>query len=80
VSTIDDVRKALQDFLAPEVAALKAQIEGFARVEDARFAAAQTQYAAMMTNMELIKQQMKNNHDALMTKLDALMHERDKVA
>ena len=37
-----------------------------AKVMDARFEATQAQYATMMTNMEVIKQQMQNNQDMLM--------------
>ena len=83
MSAVEDFRKVLQDFLAPELATIREKIDGIEKVADARFQAAQTQYAAIMTNLELIKQQatgrhdilqqqIKNNHDAVMNKLDAL--------
>jgi hypothetical protein len=76
LSNIDDVRKLLQDFLAPELAAIKEKIEGEGKVSDARYQSAQSQYAALQTNMELIKQQMKLNHDALMAKLETMEREK----
>jgi hypothetical protein len=79
LSVIDDIRKVLQDFLAPELTAIKASLDGIAKVGEARFGAEQAQYAALQTNMELIKQQMKNNHDALMLKLDAITREHEKA-
>lgn len=83
MSVIDDIRKLLQDLIAPELTALKEQIEAAALISDARYQSAQSQYAALQTHMELISQkvdnvqlQMTNNHSAIMDKLNALVRER----
>jgi hypothetical protein len=73
MSTIDDVRKLLQDFIAPELAAIKEKIDGEGKVSDARYQAAQSQYAALQTNMELIKQHVK----IVDTKLDTILNRLD---
>ena len=75
MSTVDDVRKVLQDFLAPELASLKESQVAIHQIAEARWQAQQMQYSALQTNMELIKQMMKANHDELMLKLDALTRE-----
>lgn len=76
MSNVEDIRKVLQDFLAPEMATIKESLSAVHQIADARYQSAQSQYAALQTNMELIKQQMKNNHNAVMTKLDALEREK----
>jgi hypothetical protein len=76
MSNIDDIRKVLQDFLAPELASLKEKIEAIHKISDARFEAQQSQYAAVQTNMEVIKQLVKNSNDVISGKLDALMKEK----
>jgi len=38
MSTVDDVRKAIQDFLAPELRTISARLDGLERVMDAKFA------------------------------------------
>jgi phage-related minor tail protein len=50
----DDLRRIMESFV------------DYAKVMDARFEATQAQYAALMTNMEIIKQQMQNTQDILM--------------
>jgi hypothetical protein len=77
LSNIDDIRKVLQDFLAPELSATRESLEAIHKISDARYQSAQSQYAALQTHMELIKQQMQNNHDAVMAKLTML--EKEKV-
>ena len=77
MSNVDDFRKLLQDFLAPELAAIKKQIDDQDKVSDARYQSAQSQYAAMMTNMELIKQQNKLYFDALMAKIATLEEKKE---
>ena len=59
MSLIDDIRKLLQDFLAPELNAIKAGVEGVSKVADARWAAEQSQYATLTTHMELIRAEIK---------------------
>lgn len=76
MSTIEDVRKLFQDFLAPELAAIKANMEAISRVADARWGAQQSQYSTMMTHMELIRAEVKNNHTIVMNKLDELAKEK----
>jgi hypothetical protein len=76
MSTIEDVRKLFQDFLAPELAAIKANMEAISQVADARWAAQQSQYSTMMTHMELIRAEVKNNHTIVMNKLDELAKEK----
>jgi hypothetical protein len=79
MSTIEDVRKLFQDFLAPELAelaAIKASMEAISRVADARWGAQQSQYSTMMTHMELIRAEVKNNHTIVMNKLDELAKEK----
>jgi hypothetical protein len=49
----DDLRRIMESFV------------DYAKVMDARFEATQAQYAALMTNMEVIKQHMQNNHEIL---------------
>jgi len=49
----DDLRRIMESFV------------DYAKVMDARFEATQAQYATLMTNMEIIKQQMQNNHEIL---------------
>lgn len=60
MSAVDDVRKLFQDFLAPELEAIKVSVENAAKVADARWAAEQTQYSTLMTHMELIRAEIKN--------------------
>jgi hypothetical protein len=72
MSAVDDIRKVLQDILAPEMAALKERITAVDKIAAARWEAEQAQYATMMTNMELIKEQMRNNHIALLNKLEGI--------
>jgi hypothetical protein len=72
VSLIEDIRKLFQDFLAPELTAIKAGIEGVSKVADARWAAEQSQYATLTTHMELIRAEIKN----VSVKLDELMKEK----
>ena len=50
----DDLRRIMESFV------------DYAKVMDARFEATQAQYATLMTNMEIIKQQMQNTQDILM--------------
>jgi hypothetical protein len=69
MSAVDDFRKLLQDFIAPELTAIKEKIDGEGKVSDARYQSAQSQYAALQTNMELIKQQVK----LVDTKLDHIL-------
>ena len=76
MSAIDDVRKLFQDLLAPELAAIKTNIEAVSQVADARWAAQQSQYSTMMTHMELIRAEVKNNHNIVMNKLDELTKEK----
>jgi hypothetical protein len=51
--TPDELRRMMESLLT------------YATVMDARFEATQAQYAALMTNMEVIKQHMQNNHEIL---------------
>ena len=78
MSTIDEVRKLLQDFIAPELSSIKVRLEAMEKIANARWEAQQSQYATLQTNMELIKAQMKNNHDAVMNLLQT--RDREKVA
>jgi hypothetical protein len=86
LSTVDDLRKLLQDFLTPEVSAIKESLKNIDKVSDARFQAAQSQFATTQTHMELIVQMQTRTNDAVravdvkldtvLTRLDALVRER----
>lgn len=60
---------------------LAEELLNYAKLTDARFEAMQAQYAVMQTNMEIIKQQQKHNHDATMNLLNAMLYlmEKEKV-
>jgi hypothetical protein len=75
MSVVDDVRKLLQDFIAPELSAIKESIGAYGQIADARWQAEQAQYATLQTNMELIKQQMKNNQDVTRENLELMRQE-----
>ena len=76
MSAIEDIRKLLQDFLAPELGAIREKITNIEKLETARFEATQAMYATLNTHMELVKQTMALQHDAVMTKLNALTREK----
>jgi predicted glycoside hydrolase/deacetylase ChbG (UPF0249 family) len=76
MSAVDDIRKLFQDFLAPELTAIKISVENAAKIADARWAAEQTQYATLMTHMELIRAEIKNNNDYMTNKLNELTKEK----
>jgi len=47
------------------------------QLANARWQAEQAQYATLQTHLELIRQQMKVNHDAVMDKLNAILKEKE---
>lgn len=79
MSNVDDIRKALQDFLAPELAAIRENLTAQDKVAEARYQSAQSQYAAMQTHMELILKTVQLAFDAIKSldaKVDTLIHEK----
>ena len=76
MSVIDDIRKVLQDFIAPELSAIKEKLDGQDKVADARYQSAQSQYSAMQTNMELINRQIQDTRSSvrlIVAQLDAVL-------
>lgn len=79
MSVIDDLRKLLQDFVAPELASIRGGIEALGKISDARFAAEQMQYATLLTHLEIVKEQSKDTRDSireLSRKIDSLIEDR----
>jgi hypothetical protein len=70
MKTLDEICEQLQDFIAPDLAAIKEKIDGESKVSDARYQAAQSQYEALQTNLDLIKQHVK----IVDTKLDTILN------
>jgi FtsZ-binding cell division protein ZapB len=75
MSTTDDVRKALQDVLAPEMTSIKEILDGADRVAGARWEASQSQYNTLLTSLELTRAQMENNRQQAQNNHDALKRE-----
>jgi capsule polysaccharide export protein KpsE/RkpR len=63
MGNIEDLRKVIQDFVAPDLRALSARIDGLEKTINARFDAANTRFDAMAATMAA-------NHAAMMQALD----------
>jgi len=72
MSTIEDIRKAFQDVIAPELRGITAKVESLEKRLDERFDAAEKQTDL---KLEKITNQMALQHDVLVKTIDAFRAE-----
>jgi hypothetical protein len=53
MGTVDDLRKVLQDFLAPELRGITARLDALAQIMDARFDAVESRMDARFDSMSV---------------------------
>lgn len=76
MSVIEDVRKALQDFLAPELRAVNARLDAI----DSRFQAVNDRFDAIDARLSAMQQVVEARFDQILSRLDniRLFSELDK--
>jgi DNA anti-recombination protein RmuC len=60
MSTVDDLRKVLQDFLAPELRTITAQLDSMEKITSAKFEAIETKMDARFDSLSSQVQEIKN--------------------
>ena len=70
MSTIDEVRKLLQDFIAPELRAVTAKIEAMTEVMAARFETVDEQFNTMEERFKRLEAKIDANHREVMNALN----------
>jgi hypothetical protein len=72
MSTVEDVRKALQDFLAPELRTISSRLDSMEKVMSAKFDAIETKMDARFDALSSQIQEIKNlmEIDKRLTKLE----------
>ncbi len=66
MSTVEDVRKVLQDFLAPELRTITSRLDALDRVMTVKFEAVDVKFAAMDVKLDSLSRQI----EAVNEKLD----------
>jgi hypothetical protein len=76
MSTVEDFRKVLQDFLAPELRTINARLEALEKVMIAKFESVDTKFEAMDTKLDSLHKEIQGINDKLeldrrLTKLES---------
>lgn len=76
MSAVEDVRKAIQDFLAPELRTISARLDAIGQIVDVRFDAMDVKFASVEVKLESLSKQIqavdnKLDIDRRLTKLEA---------
>lgn len=69
MSVVDEVRTAIQDFLAPELRTISARLDAIEKVTEARFDSADTKLDALRTEIQDVKAML--DFDRRLTKLES---------
>jgi hypothetical protein len=72
MSTEDDVRKAIQDFLAPELRTISARLDGLERVMSARFEAMDVKFGSVDVKLNATDERISALDIKIGVKLDSL--------
>jgi uncharacterized protein YqfA (UPF0365 family) len=76
MSVVEDVRKVLQDFLAPELRALTARMDAADKIADARYqeikANAEARHQEVKANAEALRQEVMSFRQEVMVRFDSL--------
>lgn len=75
-SAVEDVRKAIQDFLAPELRTISARLDAIEKIMDVRFDAMDVKFASVEVKRDSLSKQIqavdnKLDIDRRLTKLEA---------
>src|ERR1017187_2283850 len=76
MSAVEDVRKAIQDFLAPELRTISARLDAIEKVMDVRFEGMDVKFASVEVKLDSLSKQIqavdnKLDIDRRLTKLEA---------
>lgn len=76
MSTVEDVRKIFQDFLAPELRALAAKSDAMEKISEARHQELLTRFSAQDTKFEAVREEIQQLRTSLeldrrLTRLEA---------
>jgi ABC-type long-subunit fatty acid transport system fused permease/ATPase subunit len=56
MGTVEDIRKVIQDFLAPELRAMTAELTAIRQIMDSRFDAVDTKFKSLSTEIAQVKE------------------------
>ncbi len=72
MSTIEDIRQVLQDFIAPELRAISARIDSFGQRFDSRLEAIEGRFTAIDQRFEYLTATLNAQFDSTYTRIESL--------